>query len=141
MPPGASDRSYEYVLDRLFRPLAEAFQPEVIIRNGGSDPHFADRLTHLGLTLEGLRMIGRKVREVADRTCGGRVVDLPGSGYNPAVLPHGWLALVCGLTGVDLRLEEPIPVPGWVREDPVKETARVVETVEENLRPFWKVFA
>jgi len=140
MPPGASDRSYEYVLDRLFEPLTEAFKPEIIIRNGGSDPHFADKLTHLGLTLEGFKMIGRKVKKVADETCGGRVVDLPGSGYNPAVLPYGWLSLICGLTGVDLELKEPFPVPSWVREDRLEETKRVVELVEKNLRAYWRVF-
>jgi len=61
---------------------------------GGSDPHFADELTQLGLTLEDFRMIGAKVRELA-KLCDGRVVDLLCSGYNLKVcLWAGWLCFV-----------------------------------------------
>lgn len=38
------------------------FGPQIIIRNGGSDPHFSDGLTNLGMTVKGFRMIGEKVR-------------------------------------------------------------------------------
>ena len=138
MPPGASDKAYEYVLDEIFLPLAEQFRPEIIIRNGGCDPHFADGLTYLGMTLEGFKMIGRKVREAA-RICGCGTVDLITSGYNPKVLPRGWLALISGLTGVEIELED-LPRPGWLSpERGLEETRKVVEDVKGHLRPFWNV--
>ncbi len=140
LPPGASDKAYEYVLDEIFTPLAEGFNPEIIIRNGGSDPHFADELTNLGLTLNGLRMIGRKVRETADKVCHGKVVDLPGSGYNPRVLPYGWLSLVCGVAKINIELEEPFLFS--LRTDyELEETKAVVAEVKENLKAYWRCFA
>ena len=101
LPAGASDRAYEYVMDELFTPMAKEFDPQIIITNGGSTPHFADGPGSLGLTLTGLRTLGRKVRQVADAVCGGRVVDLLGTGYNQEVLAYGWLSLVSGLAGLD----------------------------------------
>lgn len=139
MPPGASDEAYEYAMDHVFAPLAEDFRPQIIIRNGGSDPHFADELTDLGLTLEGFVMIGRKVKEVAERVCQGRRVDLLGSGYNQTVLPLGWLALVAGSAGLDLRFREPF-IFNSRKESGLADTRQVVAEVRRSLRGYWKCF-
>ena len=139
MPPGASDAAYEYALDQIFAPLAREFRPQIIIRNGGSDPHFADELTDLGLTMNGFRMIGAKIKQVAEEVCGGRRVDLLGSGYNQTVLPIAWLALVAGSAGIDLDLQEPFFVS--LRTDfQLEETRQVVEEVKANLRSYWECF-
>lgn len=139
MPPGASDQAYEYALDHIFAPLAEEFRPEIIIRNGGSDPHYADELTDLGVTLQGFTMIGRKLKEVAERVCGGRRVDLLGSGYNQLVLPAGWLAMVAGAAGIDVALKEPY-VLAVQRDAGLAETKSVVEEVKMRLRGYWRCF-
>ncbi|MBN2099957.1 MAG: hypothetical protein JW753_10230 [Dehalococcoidia bacterium] len=139
MTPGASDQAYEYALDQIFAPLAEEFQPQIIIRNGGSDPHFADELTDLGLTMNGFYMIGRKVKEVAERVCEGRRVDLLGSGYNQTVLPVAWLALVAGSADLDLDFKEPFLFP--LRKDSgLNETKQVVDEVKRNLEGYWECF-
>jgi acetoin utilization protein AcuC len=54
LPPGTGDSTYLYALNEIFVPLAEEFKPEIIIANGGSDPHFADMLGDLSLTVKGL---------------------------------------------------------------------------------------
>lgn len=140
LPPGASDDAYECVLDELVFPLAEEFAPEIIIRNGGSDPHFADELTDLGLTLKGLKMVGTKVGEVAKAVCDGKLVDLVGSGYNQDVLPLGWLALVTGPTDLDLELVEPFFFS--LRADHrTAETREIVKAAKDRLKPYWRCLA
>jgi acetoin utilization protein AcuC len=139
LPPGASDQAFEYALDHVFAPLAEEFRPQIIIRNGGSDPHFADELTDLGLTLEGFTMIGRKVKEVAERVCEGRRVDLLGSGYNQTILPLAWLALVAGGADLDLAFKEPFLFQ-LQKDSGLQETKQVVEEVKRNLKGYWKCF-
>ncbi len=67
--------------DEIILPLAKEFKPQIIIRNGGSDPHFNDGLTYLGMTIAGFRMMGDKVREMAE-ICQGKQIDLMASGYN-----------------------------------------------------------
>jgi acetoin utilization protein AcuC len=137
MPPGASDAAYEYVLNEIFGPLAEEFQPQMIVRNGGSDPHFADELTNLGLTLDGLKMVGREVARVADQVCGGKAVDLVGSGYNQRVLPYGWLSIISGLAGLDMEIEEPF-LFSLKRDYRLDDTKRVVQDVKRNLKDYWR---
>ena len=139
LPPGASDQAFEYALDHVFAPLAEEFRPQIIIRNGGSDPHFADELTDLGLTLEGFTMIGIKVKEVAERVCEGRRVDLLGSGYNQTILPLAWLALVAGGADLDLVFKEPFLFQ-LQKDSGLEETKQVVEEVKRNLKGYWKCF-
>lgn len=139
LPPGASCKAYSYALKEIFTPLALEFRPQLIIRNGGSDPHFTDELTNLGLTVEGLRDITRLVKQVADEVCGGKVVDLIGSGYNAKVLPYGWLALVLGLSGLELELGEPFFFS--LNEDAgLEETRRTVKGLKKRLSEFWKCF-
>ena len=101
LPPGTSDSTYLYALNEIFVPLAEEFKPEIIIANGGSDPHFADMLGDLRLTVKGFFALSRLIRKTADKICDGKVVLMPGSGYNPTVLPLCWYALVAGVVGLE----------------------------------------
>ena len=138
MPVYAGYDSYQLAFESIVQPVTQEFNPQIIIRNGGSDPHFADELTQLGLTLEGLRMIGQKVRELS-KVCNGKAVDLIGSGYNQKVLPWGWLALISGLANINIKLKEPIPIPKKFKKDLVlKETKKVIVELKQNLRDFWK---
>lgn len=108
LPPGTSDETYLYALKETFIPLAEKFQPEIIIANGGSDAHFADTLGNLGLTAKGFLSISRLIKLTATQVCNGKVVVLLGSGYNPLVLPLCWYALLAGLVGLsEINLREP----------------------------------
>ncbi|TET67582.1 MAG: hypothetical protein E3J40_02970, partial [Dehalococcoidia bacterium] len=81
LPPYAGYDSYQLVFESIVQPIAEEFKPQIIIRNGGSDPHFNDGLTSLGLPVRGFRMIGERVREMA-KICDDKVIDLIASGYN-----------------------------------------------------------
>ncbi len=142
--PGTSDLAYEYVLDNVFIPLAEEFQPQIIIMVDGSDPHFRDQLTRMGLTLQGIHMIGDKVRSAAEQVCQGKVIAFAGSGYDPAgtLFPRGWLASTCGLVGIEADLEEPYPIPaGHTRDYAALETRRIVEAIRSIFAPYWKCFA
>ncbi|MEM4704575.1 MAG: histone deacetylase [Candidatus Bathyarchaeia archaeon] len=140
LPAGTGDESYLYALREVFVPLAEEFKPEVIIANGGSDSHFADSLGDLRLTVEGFFALSRLVREVADRLCGGRLILMPGSGYNPKVLPACWFALVAGVAGFDEIGVRDVDVPP--KEPPVVRGAveRTVDELKRLLRRHWSCF-
>lgn len=137
LPVFAGYDSYKLAFESIVQPVTQEFKPQIIIRNGGSDPHFSDGLTNLGLPLTGFRMIGEKVREMAT-VCQGKVIDFIGSGYNETVLPYGWLALVTGLAGIDISIEEPEPVPSRFTSDlAFKETQRVIAEVKGYLKDYW----
>ena len=139
LPPGASDEAYKYVFEKIIFPIAKEFQPEIIIRNGGSDPYFADGLTNLGLTLEGFKMIGEKVRMLSEEVCEGKEVDLIASGYNQKILPLAWLSLVGGLLSLNTKLKEPAKqVPS--KNSGLGETKKIVEEIKSYFKKYWKCF-
>ena len=137
MPVDAGYNAYRLVFESIVQPVNQEFQPQIIIRNGGSDPHFNDGLTNLGLPVKGFRMIGERVREMAG-VCADQAIDLIASGYNAKVLSHAWLALITGLAGIKLPIEEPESIPPRFSGDiAFKETERVVDEVRNNLKDYW----
>ncbi len=138
LPPGTSDSTYLYALNEIFVPLAEEFKPEIIIANGGSDPHFADVLGNLRLTVKGFFGLSHVVRETVDKVCSGKLVLMPGSGYNPAVLPLCWYALVAGVVGLDdISVKDPYTPP----EEPPHCRKMVKSTINELKRLLKKKWA
>jgi len=135
LPPYAGDKCYKLVFEEIVNPIVKKFKPQIIIRNGGSDPHFSDQLTNLGLTIEGFKMIGEKVRNLS-KICDGKEIDLIASGYNLKILPFCWTALISGLIGAKIKLKE--KKPSFFRE-PLEETKRVILNLKEKIKRYWKI--
>jgi acetoin utilization protein AcuC len=128
LPPETGDSTYLHALKEIFVPLAEEFKPEIIIANGGSDPHFADMLGDLSLTVNGFFNISSLIRATADKVCDGKLVLIPGSGYNPQVLPPCWYALVAGVVGLkEINVKDPYNPP----QEPPFCRKKVESTIEE----------
>ena len=138
MPVDAGYESYKLVFEEIVQPLAKEFEPQIIVRNGGSDPYLNDQLTQLGLPIKGFRMIGEKVRAIAG-ICQGKEIDLIASGYNENVLPFAWLSLISGLAGIEMEIEEPVP-ESYITDFALDETKEVVREVKANLKPYKECF-
>lgn len=136
LPPGAGNKCYKIAFEEIIEPLTKKFNPQIIIRNGGSDPHFSDHLTNLGLTVRGFKMIGWKVRKLS-QICDGKEIDLIASGYNLKVLPYCWTALISGLLGIKIKIEEPISFPKF--KEPIEETKKVISNLRKKLKNYWKL--
>jgi acetoin utilization protein AcuC len=136
LPPYAGDEAYHIIFDELVFPLVNEFEPQLVIRNGGSDPHPSDEITQLGLTLRGFKYIGDSVRKIAE-ICNGKEIDLICSGYKPEVLSRAWSAIISGLAGIQIFLNEPfdLGLPKYQMLDIVKKT---VKHVKKNLKPYWR---
>ena len=140
LPVQAGDASFMKAFDEVVLPLTREYKPQVIVRNGGSDLHFNDGLTYLGVTIAGFKMLGEKVREMAE-ICGGKQIDLIASGYNAEVLPYAWLSLISGVADLPLTVEEVVKVPAQIEQDQVMEaTEKVLEEVRYHHRNYWKCF-
>jgi len=140
LPPGAGNETYLSAVKEVLIPLAKEFKPDIILANGGSDPHFADILGSLGLTIDGFFRLSKLICRVATENCNGRLALLVGSGYNPVVLPSCWYALIAGITDIDkievAETSEPPQEPPWCHE-------RVQDTIKRLKRIFrnhWKCF-
>ncbi|MES0326361.1 MAG: histone deacetylase [Candidatus Bathyarchaeia archaeon] len=134
LPRYTGDQDYLYALDRVFKPLVEQFEPQVIIRNGGSDPHFGDRLGSLNLSYKGLHNISATVREAA-LEIGASVINMSCSGYNSETVAKGWYAILAGLINEELDIVENNR-PIYVRS----QREAVIEIIDElanNIHDYW----
>lgn len=139
--PGTGNKAYQYCFEEIIFPMAKEFKPEIIIRYGGSDPYFADGLTNLGLTLEGFKMIGKKVRKLAEKVCQGKEVDLIASGYNPEILPLAWTALISGLLDLPIEIKPPTKFGGGPpKNSKLKETKEIIKELKKCLQKYWRCF-
>lgn len=135
--PGTGWDSYQYIFEELIFPLAEEFQPQIILRNGGSDPYWNDSLTQLGLLISDFRKIGRNVSQLA-KICGGREIDMIGSGYNQEVIGPCWLSLIAGLIDTNIKIQEPEIVPEEYQKDfRYVDTKMMVDALKKQLRGYW----
>lgn len=135
LPVGADDSCMAMVLERVFRPLVRQFRPQIIIRNGGADPHFQDELADLNLSYRGLQMIGKSTVEMSDEIgCG--LVDLVCSGYNPGYEEKGLYALLAGEIGLKLDYEEQIPVS---EKNVIEKTSKTIKDLSLLLDDYWKI--
>lgn len=139
-PLESSDEAYRYVFKEIIFPLANEFKPEIIIRNGGSDPYFNDGLTNLGLTLKGFKIIGENVRQLSEKVCKEKEVDLIASGYNREILPSAWTALLSGLINLDIKIKDPQEKLAPPQNSKLGETKDLVIQLKDYLKKYWKCF-
>ncbi|HYV47228.1 MAG TPA: histone deacetylase [Myxococcaceae bacterium] len=82
MPGGQGDGDYGALFEGLFLPVAETFRPDLVIVSAGFDPHFDDPLGGMMVTERGFAAMCSALKEVAARSCGGRMVLLLEGGYS-----------------------------------------------------------
>lgn len=86
MMPGATDDDYYAAFTRRVIPAIDRFQPEAILISAGFDAHAADPLANIDLTDDAFVWMLRRLLELADRHCEGRVLSALEGGYNLEVL-------------------------------------------------------
>ena len=82
--------------------------------SAASDTHAEDPLANLRLSVDGHRTIYRELRELAERTAGGKWLALGGGGYGLfRVVPRSWTHLLATVLDRDVDPRRPVPA-GWV---------------------------
>jgi acetoin utilization protein AcuC len=98
LPPNAGDDAFFKVWD-----TAESFidkaGPEFIILQCGADSLFGDPITHLKFSSAAHRHTARRLKALAEKHAGGRLLALGGGGYNRTNLADAWTAVVAALLG------------------------------------------
>ena len=101
LPPGVGDVGYSQVLDKVVRPKATVFRPELILVSVGFDAHWQDPLASAGLSLTGYAQIARSLIKMAKDWCDGRILFVLEGGYHLDVLTAGVQNLLHALLARD----------------------------------------
>ncbi len=105
LPLGSGRQAFRAAADELLGKIGE-FGPGIIFLSAGFDAHADDPLGGVaaggpGLYEDDFYWLTRRVTDLADAVCGGRVVSAMEGGYDPAVLRRCVGAHVRALMGVD----------------------------------------
>jgi acetoin utilization deacetylase AcuC-like enzyme len=111
--PGRTDADYHAVFEHIVRPIAERFDPDLLLVSAGFDAHANDPLADMELTADGFAALLAVVRGVADRHAAGRLALVLEGGYDLAALADSVAACVRELGRPDHDAPPaPPPLPG-----------------------------
>jgi acetoin utilization deacetylase AcuC-like enzyme len=91
VPYGTGVDEYMDVFQQKLKPAALNFRPEFVLISAGFDAHKDDPLSGIMLTSSAYGQFTEIAREIADLTCGGRIVSLLEGGYSLSALPESVL--------------------------------------------------
>ena len=81
IPPYTRGMEVREIIDMMWLPRLEEFRPQMLFISAGFDAHREDDLGQLGLVESDYEWITRRIKDVADRHCQGRIVSVLEGGY------------------------------------------------------------
>jgi acetoin utilization protein AcuC len=82
LPPGAGDREFAELFDRIVPTLLREHRPGLIVLQSGVDGHADDPLAQLRYTARSYRHAYARLHDLAHELCGGRLLVTGGGGYD-----------------------------------------------------------
>lgn len=96
MPPKSDDALFFRMWPHV-ESFLEKHPPEFILFQCGADSIAGDPITDLAYSQQAHAHATRRLREIADRYCGGKLLAMGGGGYNHDNIARTWTAVVAAL--------------------------------------------
>ena len=81
LPAGAGSKQFREAVSQHWVPALERFQPQLVFFSAGFDAHVEDDMAMLRLMDADYGWVTERVKEIADRKAGGRMVSMLEGGY------------------------------------------------------------
>jgi acetoin utilization deacetylase AcuC-like enzyme len=86
LPAGSNGAVFRDSVEKLWVPVIEEFKPQLILVSAGFDAHGDDPLAQLAWTDEDYEWITRRIIQLADIFCEGKVITTLEGGYDSGAL-------------------------------------------------------
>jgi len=137
-PQASTDRDLMLAFSEICLPIAQEFQPEVIVANGGLDAHYGDPISGLNLSSKGYFTLLNEIGNLAKQVCQDKMMLILGGSYDARIVPVGWLASVSSMIEIeDVAFEEPLDAPEY-SEAASAAAAEMIETVRQIHKTYWR---
>jgi acetoin utilization deacetylase AcuC-like enzyme len=110
LPTDCGDAEYLQVFEQIIVPSAKRFKPQLILVSAGYDPHWADGLALMQVSVTGFGQMIKIIKGLADELCSGRLVLSLEGGYNLTALAASVKATFDVLLG-NTDIEDPLGSP------------------------------
>jgi len=107
LEPFTEGESYLEVFNGVVPPALDWFKPDALVVQAGADAHYSDPLADLMLTTQDFEKLYRRVIELADEKCKGKILFTFGGGYSLTATPRIWTILYLILMRLDFPKELP----------------------------------
>jgi acetoin utilization deacetylase AcuC-like enzyme len=107
LPAGSGGGAYLAAFDQVVEPALDAFAPDMIVVGCGFDASYFDPLGHMLLLADHFRQLTRRVFDVAERLCGGRMMMNHEGGYSEFYVPLCGIAVIEELSGITSGVRDP----------------------------------
>ncbi len=108
LPPGMRNGDYLAVFRRILAPIAERYQPDLVLVSAGFDAHCDDPIGGMKLDEEGFANLCAVVREIAERHARGKLALFLEGGYDLEALARSARACVQVLANAIPPPPEPV---------------------------------
>jgi len=88
LPAYCGDKEHLRVYQEILVPVAKRFQPQLMLVSAGYDPHWADQLSLMQLSVSGFAGIVSVIKGLADELCQGKLLLSLEGGYHLEALSH-----------------------------------------------------
>jgi acetoin utilization deacetylase AcuC-like enzyme len=92
LPAGTGDAGYQRVFEEVLLPIGRRFCPQLVLVSAGFDPHWADGLAAMRVSVRGFAHMAATIQQIAQACCPGRLVLTLEGGYDLQALAYGVLA-------------------------------------------------
>jgi len=99
LPAYCGDKEHLRVYREILVPVAKRFQPQLMLVSAGYDPHWADQLSLMQVSVSGFAGIVSIIKELADELCQGKLLLSLEGGYHLQALSHSIKATLEVLLG------------------------------------------
>ena len=82
LAPGDGGPEFREAMEAVVLPALERFAPDLLIISAGFDAHTRDPLANINLVEQDFAWITKRLMEIAESSCNGRVVSLLEGGYD-----------------------------------------------------------
>jgi acetoin utilization deacetylase AcuC-like enzyme len=82
MSPGSGDADYGNVFLHLLKPIALSYKPQLILVSAGFDTYSRDPLGGMRMTENGYARLTNIIMDIAQRSCGGKIIIALEGGYD-----------------------------------------------------------
>ena len=141
LPGGQGDMEYAQIFNDLIVPVARKYDPELVLVSCGFDIYGGDPLGAMRVTPEGFAAMTRFMQNLADETCGGKLLVTLEGGYNLTGMKEGALAVLTELYGERLNPSFPDYSPESIFKNlaNVKERPLYLEQALGLAKSYWKL--
>lgn len=99
LPRCTPDEVYAPTYDKVLSAALEAYRPEIIIHQFGTDAHYSDQMVGMGLTTRTYEKVAEITHRLAHEHCDGRYLVTGGGGYSIDAARRIWSIAVCTVSG------------------------------------------